>query len=263
MKTVLYYFSGTGNSLQAARDLADYLGDATVLPMADLVVKGKEIRHKDGRIGLVFPTYCWGIPRLVRQFVDLLRPDAGVLVFSVVTCGGSIGGANAQLDRQLRGLGMSLYCGFSVRMPGNYTPMYGAPNPDKVKKMLARARTKLREAAKVIRHNKVVPFDNGDFFGRALGKLIYGAFMKGLDKADRKFFATDACTSCGLCARVCPVSNIKVAKKGKPEWQGKCEQCLACLQWCPEEAIQWGKRTAGRRRYRHPAIAVKEMFRRK
>jgi len=25
---------------------------------------------------------------------------------------------------------------------------------------------------------------------------------------------------------------------GRPVWQHHCEQCFACLQWCPKEAIQ-------------------------
>jgi MinD superfamily P-loop ATPase len=35
---------------------------------------------------------------------------------------------------------------------------------------------------------------------------------------------------------------------------------MACLQWCPVEAIQYGKKTIGRKRYHHPSIAVADMF---
>jgi len=262
MKTVIYYFSGTGNSLQVARDLADQLGETKIVPMADMLGK-KEISEKKTRVGLVFPTYCWGMPRIVVEFVSRLRLGSDSPVFSFITCGGSIGATNRQLDRQLRELGMSLYCGFGVRMPGNYTPMYGGPTPEKMKKSLGRARSKVRDAVKVIRKNEVVPFDGGDLFGRVLAKLMYRMFLKRLEKADRKFFADERCTGCGICAKVCPVANIKVPKKGTPEWLGNCEQCMACLQWCPEEAIQYGKKTAARRRYRHPAVALKDVLRRK
>jgi Pyruvate/2-oxoacid:ferredoxin oxidoreductase delta subunit len=47
---------------------------------------------------------------------------------------------------------------------------------------------------------------------------------------------------------------------GKPIWQHTCEQCFACLQWCPEEAIQYGKNTKKKRRYHHPEIRLRDMF---
>jgi len=58
---------------------------------------------------------------------------------------------------------------------------------------------------------------------------------------------------------VCPVGNIRMENK-KPVWQHKCEQCLACLHWCPEEAIQCGRRTEGRKRYRNPEVNVKDFM---
>jgi len=33
------------------------------------------------------------------------------------------------------------------------------------------------------------------------------------------------------------------------------------IQWCPQEAIQCGKRTPGYRRYRHPEVSLADMLR--
>jgi MinD superfamily P-loop ATPase len=44
-----------------------------------------------------------------------------------------------------------------------------------------------------------------------------------------------------------------------PEWKHHCEQCFACLHWCPQKAIQYGKRTSGRIPYHHPDIKMSEM----
>jgi formate hydrogenlyase subunit 6/NADH:ubiquinone oxidoreductase subunit I len=46
----------------------------------------------------------------------------------------------------------------------------------------------------------------------------------------------------------------------KPAWLHRCEQCLACLQWCPQEAIQHGEKTAKYRRYHHPEVTLKDML---
>lgn len=76
---------------------------------------------------------------------------------------------------------------------------------------------------------------------------------------DKPFFADAKCTSCGICEKICPAQNIKLVS-GKPVWQHRCEQCFACIQWCPDEAIQYGKGTAKKKRYHHPEITLKEML---
>jgi Fe-S-cluster-containing hydrogenase component 2 len=59
--------------------------------------------------------------------------------------------------------------------------------------------------------------------------------------------------------KVCPVENIELVDK-KPVWQQHCEQCFACLQWCPHNAIQFSSKTSGKQRYHHPDVKVEEMF---
>ena len=74
-----------------------------------------------------------------------------------------------------------------------------------------------------------------------------------------EFKSEKCCTACGICEKVCPVSNITIAN-GKPAWHNRCQQCLACLQWCPAEAIQYGKSTEGRTRYRHPQSKAQDFL---
>ena len=57
-----------------------------------------------------------------------------------------------------------------------------------------------------------------------------------------------SCTSCGLCAARCPLNNI-VLEGGRPVWKGECTHCMACIGGCPTEAIEYGEKSKGRRRY--------------
>jgi MinD superfamily P-loop ATPase len=76
---------------------------------------------------------------------------------------------------------------------------------------------------------------------------------------DKNFRVTDACNSCGTCEKVCPVGNIAITDK-RPKWLHKCEQCFACLQWCPKEAIQCGKGAEGRKRYHNPYVKLSDLI---
>jgi len=65
-------------------------------------------------------------------------------------------------------------------------------------------------------------------------------------------YATDDCTGCGLCGRICTAVSIKVGNK--PVWGKACTQCLGCLSRCPVSAIQYGRGTIAKGRYVHPIL---------
>lgn len=73
------------------------------------------------------------------------------------------------------------------------------------------------------------------------------------------FWCNKQCNGCGICSKVCPIKNIMMVE-GRPMWQHHCEQCFACLQWCPKEAVQFRKGTAYGKRYHHPKVKLSDML---
>jgi flavodoxin len=73
MKTDLFYYTGTGNSLWTAKMLAKEMGDADIIPISSIsenpIVTGAEA------IGMIFPVHIWGLPRRVIAFVDALEKN--------------------------------------------------------------------------------------------------------------------------------------------------------------------------------------------
>ena len=67
-----------------------------------------------------------------------------------------------------------------------------------------------------------------------------------------RFYATDTCISCGICAKVCPTGTISLSGNGKPEWADTCVQCVACIHRCPVRAIEYGTISLKKGRYHHP-----------
>lgn len=246
MSTKIYWFSGTGNSLAVAKALHESMEDSELIPVTE------GIRHSPKeaeRIGLVFPVYGWGPPRLVERFVRRLILAPSTYIFSIVTYAGNQGDTLAILQSMLKTRHLDLAAGWGVKMPENYPPMGGPPAPDRQLEINGEASEKV---AQIVEELKTSPrtTEQSAWIWRQLSKVVYPGFRRFLPRADRWFSADDKCNGCGTCADVCPVNDI-VMENGKPKWTGHCEQCFACLHWCPEEAVQY-IRSNGQPRYHHP-----------
>ncbi|MDR3052209.1 MAG: EFR1 family ferrodoxin [Oscillospiraceae bacterium] len=250
--SAIYWFSGTGNSLYAAKFLAGALGDMPLVPVAAGAAPG-EVGGAGEKIGFVFPSYYGNLPRSVRAFVDQLVIKQGTYLFAVVTMGAFGQGAIAALETALAAKGLRLHYGRGIRMPANYIMMYNPASTEKSAGKLTTVNRKLSARAREIAAG-----------AQRIKKINFTAqtLYKNIEALDRAFCADAACTSCGLCARLCPVGNIRL-QGGKPNWQGRCEHCAACISWCPAKAIQYGNQTQKRRRYHNPAIQAEELARAK
>ena len=254
MKTVIYYFTGTGNSLAAAKKIAAELGDCGLVPVASLQDTKRDILPEADRVGIVCPVYFTGLPVMVASFAGRLDLSGSHYTFSVVTFGG-FGGSSAL--RQLSGIlkkrpGWGLDAGFMVRMPGNYILMYESPAGKKRERILAAADGQLETIVQAIK-NSVKTAPGYSPLARLVHLLWYPRFASRVHDNDRKFSVDDTCTSCGTCAAICPAKNIELVG-GRPVWKHHCELCCGCIHLCPAEAIQAGKKTAGRIRYSNPEV---------
>jgi ferredoxin len=241
----IYSFSGTGNSLKAARDIASKCG-GSVVPIREPL----PIPAPDDAIGFVFPCYFGAIPNMVERFIRKARFTADYF-FAVITYGGSAGNAIYDTDALLKSKGLKLDYGGNVIAYPNYVakyPMFRNPlrtTPKQDKKVSAIAEDALaRRQTKTPKRNR-----------------LFASFSEERSKfaeMDGAFSVSGDCVSCGICAKLCPAGNIEISD-GKPRFQHKCEQCMACVQWCPSRAINTPK-TIKRGRYHHPAITAEDMM---
>lgn len=260
MKTIIYYFTGTGNSLAAAKKIASVLDDCDLIPIASLRDTQGEVVTQADRIGISCPVYDGGVPVMVAEFAKRLDTSKVGYIFAVVTMAGMGVSALHQIDGILKKHGgRGLDAAFAVCMPGNFTPLSRPPSGKKLDGILASADEKLEEIAHVVDGC----IDNPPAFApfsRLVKAITYGSFATNVHGADKDFSVSDACNGCGTCEKVCPAGNITLAD-GKPAWNHNCEFCCACLHFCPEEAIQLHvmRGTEGRGRYRHPDLKVGDM----
>jgi ferredoxin len=159
----------------------------------------------------------------------------------------------------MAGRAMSLSLGYSMAMPSNYIP-WGGPGPINAQQELFKeAQAKVKTIAGPVLRQEQGTVDRGPLWQNILFSLIYKMSFQKIRNMDKKFWADAKCDGCGICSQVCPAANIDMIND-KPAWLHHCEQCLACLQWCPREAIQYGEKTAQYPRYHHPEITLKDML---
>ncbi len=257
MKTKIFVFSSTGNTFKISRDTAMAVGDTEIISIPEAMKSKIDISDCDA-IGIATPVYVWGLPNIVANFLKKLSGIENKYIFAIATYGGWPAATLLQAEKLIKERGGKLSSGFAVNMPGNYTPMYGAIKQEKQLKMFQKAQTKIQQIADTVKNRRTGKIEaNGALVNILFSGLIYNSSISHYSKIDKGYSADEKCNSCGICAKVCPVDNIKMSN-GKPEWLHQCEHCLACLQWCPVEAMQFGKSTAKRKRYRHPEAKLSD-----
>ena len=102
MKTIIYYFTGTGNSLAAARGICARLGDCELVSIPTLTKSQAEIVPAADRVGIVCPVYDFGLPSIVAAFAEQLDLSRTAYSFAVLTMGGMGGSALHQLNHIIR-----------------------------------------------------------------------------------------------------------------------------------------------------------------
>lgn len=257
MDTAIYFYTGTGNSLWTARKLSERLGSAKRIPMT--TDDAPRIKSDAQNVGFIFPVHIWGVPARVIHFLQRLENDPAKYYFAVAVNAGQVAATLIQLKNLLHQKGLHLSAGFSLGMPSNYIPWKGADPLEKQQRTFASALGKIDRIASCVRARKEMKTEKGPAWQNLFFSAFYRLTFDRVPGMDKSFFTDEKCTNCGICKKICPANNIGMVQ-GKPVWKHHCEQCLACLQWCPEEAIQYGSGTARKKRYRHPEITLKDMF---
>ncbi|MBM4341070.1 MAG: 4Fe-4S ferredoxin [Deltaproteobacteria bacterium] len=256
MKTEIFVYTGTGNSLWIAHQLAVALEDTAIKFMPFL---SGEFEVNADRIGIIFPVHIWGLPRRVIRFINHLKPKPETYSFAVAVNAGQPAATLLQLQKLMSVQKMSLSLGYSISLPSNYIP-WGGPGPvDTQQRLFKNAQDKVKSIAHAILRGEHQKVDRGPLWQNILFSWFYKMSFRQVPKMDKKFWVDDKCNSCEICFKVCPAENIEM-KNEKPSWLHRCEQCLACIQWCPQEAIQYGKKTVNYQRYHHPEVTLKNML---
>lgn len=240
MKTVIHYFSGTGNTARAVQAVAERLaaaghevsrqviaGHATPLPeIPDLTL-------------IAFPIWSWAAPHFVLEHVRRLPKAKGARAAVLATCGGFGAQGVGEVERILLRRGFRVDCSGEAVYPDNWTLAVHPPTDDALAQALAKGDGLVQQFADNLLSDHPTRFRCA--FGHKLWSwpiaMIFRSF--GRRFMGKFFVADDRCTSCGSCASSCPVRAIRMeGAPERPRWNASCAACYRCINLCPVQAIQ-------------------------
>jgi ferredoxin len=250
-KNIIFYFTGTGNSLKVAKDAANAINDCKIVSMA--AYKEGDYLNDMERIGFVFPVYG-SLPNCVNEFISKIEfpKNKNIYYFTIVTCGHFKWNCIPTLNEKLLKKGITLNAGFNVKMVANAISLYDIPNNvDNILKKfqkdinLITEKIRLKETNRIQKRNPLLFWQD--------------KFVLSLPTMDKDFNVSTDCKGCGICEKICPVKNIEIID-GKPSFKHNCEQCLACIHHCPSKALNSGNKTQNRKRYINPDVTLNEII---
>ena len=252
---MIFCFSGTGNSRYIAGRISDALRDE-VTDLNEKIKANDNSQIRTGRdVILVTPTYAWRIPRIVSDWLSAAELIGAERIWFVMDCGSEIGNA-AKYNRRLAEEKVLRYMGTAqIIMPENYIAMFGVPQAAEAEKIVGKAEPYIADVIAHIGGGRAFPAPRDNLYDRFMSGTVNPIFYRFFVKS-APFGAGSACIGCGQCAKRCPLNNIKLIG-GKPAWGKECTHCMACICYCPTEAIEYGKKSIGKPRYHFEQLKTK------
>ena len=244
----IFYFSGMGNTWWASQRMAEALKARGIFATAYSIEQTSaeitaELANKADLIGLGFPIYGSDAPENFHAFLKTLPTQASAKpTFGFVTQWAWSGNGMNFLEKELQGKGYALRWSAEFNMFNNIAltavPTFYSADARSSKKKLEKAGQQIGELCDKIAKNEGYRQHN-HWWNKAAGWTQRILFQMVRERG-RTFWSVDeaACTSCGRCARICPVENIEM-REGLPVFGEACVFCMRCFNYCPTFAIHY------------------------
>lgn len=234
MKNIIYYFSGTGNSLRAAIRIAESMGGAELVSVR-CNIEDISAEHADV-IGFVCPVYEWDMPGTMKRFAEKLKINPSAYIFMVATYIAIHGKAFETIENILSLKKAHLHYGVALHCVASQCTAYPPFPPEKL--MIPYMEKRIDRIGKEIAKRKNRAYPKMAWLTRRLYPMLMTPYMKVEQEYDKGFYTDESCVGCEICVKICPTQNISMQKK-HPVWNRGCHGCMACVAYCPMKAIQF------------------------
>lgn len=249
---MVFYFTGTGNSLYAAKEL-----DSEIYSIPQ-VLNQEKLSFEAEKIGIVCPVYGHEMPGMVKEFVKkaVFRTP---YFYVMLTYGANHGGAAELAARYIQSIGKEADYITTVEMVDNFLPGFDMDEQTamdkRVEEQLAKIKADVADGKREI--SKATLKD------KATHKMYTDWVKNAPETIWADFVITEECIGCGICTRVCPAGCIYLENQKAVHTGINCQACFACVQACPKMAIQFGdipmKEPNPKARYRNGHVTLNEL----
>lgn len=247
---MVFYFTATGNSLYAAKQLEE-----RPISIAQAVHDKKKVYQAE-KIGVVCPVFGHEVPALVRKFLEQSKFQTPYF-YMVLTYGYRHGGAVELAAQMLEKLDIQPSYLNVLLMADNFLPDFDMEKQKKLDKKVEEHLEKIREEVRSGKHY-IAPVTDAD---RAAHREYLARRAKMPETViSNLYHITEECIGCEICTKVCP-ENCFTMKDHKSVWHPeRCMTCMACIHACPMMAIQMNLPEKNpKARYRNENISICEI----
>lgn len=248
----ILYNTSTGNSLYVAKKIAKAFDGCEILSINKLL-KERRFNIEDDVIGFIYPIHWAGVPIVVYDYLSKIKINTDAYIFAVGVSGGGSANTAFYLTNKLLKRNINNY--LTIKYISNYTRIGTNPTQKRIDSAIGKYESKIDKFVEVLKNHESAKCN----FRKGIGCYEYKIFKDYLKNKDKNFNVNDRCTGCGMCVKICPVENITL-QNNKPIWNGRCTDCMACINICPKKAINIGKITIKKNRYRNPYISTDELI---
>ena len=242
---MIFYFTGTGNSLYVAKELDQ---NRISIPQ---VIKRERLVFSADSIGIVCPVYGHEMPSMVKEFIRRASFETEYL-FVVLTYGAHHGGAAEIADLFFQDAGKQADYITTIEMVDNFLPVFDMKEQMAIDKQVEKRLDEIRADLQAKRYG----IQKTSLAEKTAHKMYLKMVKNAPETVWAAFRVTDECVGCGICTRVCPAGCIRLENQYAVHEPEGCQACYACVHACPKMAVQFAlprpeKNPAARYRHEH------------
>lgn len=240
MRTLICYFSGTGNTKKVVdKYVEEFKNNGCNVTVQAVENDCNEDFSSYDSIGIAYPIHAFNAPSIIVNFCKKMPKQATKKMLYIIKTSGEPLKINnissTKIVRILRKKNYVLNNEYHYVMP--YNMIFRHSNAMAYKMWTTASALIAIDCKEIINAKKVTlphfPFPS--LISRVMRIEHWGGRFNG-----KKYKVDSKCVKCGKCIRNCPTHNISIDKNGNFHFGNKCLMCMRCSFSCPVDAFHIG-----------------------
>lgn len=236
---MIYYFSGTGNTLLIARKMKEAFENQKYFVTLKKISISEAVELEDDcHLGIVVPVAIQSTFPIVWDFIDRLPEGNRRQVFLADTMETFSGGIVGPMKKSLEAKGYRCIGAYEFKMATSMqtTEKKAEMGKEKNKIALLKAEKYVQSLINEKTKWKRIPVLSDAMRSISKGRSIWKKTSESI-RIDHTL-----CTKCRMCEKYCPVNAIQLTDQHMKIQHKKCISCMRCVNYCSQNAFTLGEK---------------------